>query len=162
MRIGSLRYCIRAVFSSVIYLFVPLFLPSICVFRWCVVSPTICNLKWTRDCILPEMRYLLLIWCAVGKCAGDLSLFRGEWVSEFVFIRADLWKICRFAIKCLPIRLLMHTHTHSLTFRAKMRKEYFKCLNMARRKSYGKYLLTDHQSIALHAHTYRIASHRLV
>lgn len=103
--------------------------------------------------------FVIDLMCSGQALDVSFSLSLCVWVSEFVFIRADLWKICRFAIKCLPIRLLYTTkqaHTHTNSHLVKIRKEYFKCLNMARRKSYGKYLLTDHQSIALHVYTYRI------
>lgn len=117
-------------------------------------EPTICDLEWTRDCILPEMHYLLLIWCAVGKCWWSFLFEAREWVCLCSFaLTYEKYSVSRSNVcRCIGDT----AHTHTVTFGVEMRKEYFKCLNMVRRKSYGKYLLTDRQSIARHVCTYRI------
>lgn len=155
---------LRAVFSSVIYLFVPFFVAFDMCFSLvcCRLSPTN-NLQFEMDTRLHFAWNALFVIDLM--CSGQM-----RWWSFFIPRRVSEW-VCvysRWLMKNMPFcdqmfaDTLAHAHcTHSLTFRAKMREEYFKCLNMARRKSYGKYLLTDHQSIALHAHTYRIASPRI-
>lgn len=95
-------------------------------------------------------------------CSGqmlDISFSLCMWVSEWVCVYTRwLMKNIPFCDQMFADTLAYigdstHTHTHL----AKIRKEYFKCLNMARRKSYGKYLLTDHQSIALHVYCIHVS-----